>query len=207
MTIQRGSPVGLPWYAWSPKLHNYIDLKTRRMVARQAVNNLLRSVADGSGERLAKLAKAATEGVLTPRQFYELAQREIKHSFNACAALAKGGWERMTPADWGMNGWQLRGQYAHLRQFAVDIAAKIPTLPQVLARARSYADAAFGRFWEVKRGMERLRGRQEERIRTAGDDRVCEECQGLEAQGWQPIGTLPLAGRVHVGCRCDMEYR
>lgn len=197
--------MGLPGYAWSPKLHNYIDMSTRRMVARQSVNNLLRSVADGSGERLAKLAKAATEGVLTPRQFYELAQREIKHSFNACAALAKGGWDRMTPADWGMNGWQLRQQYAHLRQFAAEIAAKLPSLPQAMARARSYADAAFGRFWEVRRGIERLRGRQEERIRTAGDDRVCDICEGLEKQGWQPIGTYSVP--LHIGCRCDEEYQ
>lgn len=205
--IQRGSPVGLPGYAWDPRLHNYIDMKSRRMVGRQAINDLLRSVADGSGARLEKLAQAANEWLLTPRQFYELAQREIKHSFNACAALAKGGWDRMTPADWGMNGWQLRQQYAHLRQFAADIAAKLPSLPQAMARARSYADAAFGRFWELKRGIERLRGRSEERIRTAGDDRVCDVCEGLEKQGWQPIGTLPLAGRVHVACRCDMEYR
>jgi len=204
VTIQSGSPVGLPGYYWDKRLHNYVEQRTRRMVKRETVNGLLRQVADGSAGRLEGLAQAFAEGKLTGAQFYKAAQLEIKHATNACAALAKGGWDRMTLSDWGANGAYLRQQYQHLRDFARDIAAKLPSSAQLIARARSYADAAFGRFWHIRQTVERLRGRRTMRVRTRGDDRVCTTCRDYERQGWQPIGTFHVP--VHIGCRCDEEY-
>lgn len=42
------------------------------------------------------------------------------------------------------------------------------------------------------------------------DKKCCEDCIGYAAQGWQPIGILPVPGqrcRCHDNCRCWTDYR
>jgi hypothetical protein len=202
-----GEPVGLPGYAWDTRLHNYVNLVTGRMVSRQSIVGLLTDVVDRAGETMSKLAAAAARGEITPRQFYELMQRETKHAYNAAAALGKGGWDRMTPADWGRNGRQLRDEYTRLRNFAADLAAGKLSEPQARARAALYADSAYRRYWELDQERQIQQGAKEEHWVTVGDERVCPICRELEARGWAALGSLPLPGMPHAGCRCAKEYR
>jgi len=163
-------------------------------------------VADGAGNRLAALGRSAVRGDLTPRQFYELMQREVKYAYNAAAALAAGGWDRLTAREWGGNGIRLRAQYAYLRDFAQEIAAGKLTEAQAAARASTYGDSAYSRYWELDRQKQETAGVTMARWQTAGDDKVCVECQALERQGARPIRVWPLPGQVHPGCRCDLVY-
>lgn len=42
------------------------------------------------------------------------------------------------------------------------------------------------------------------------DKRTCPDCKSWDAQGWQPIGSLPMPGRgcrCYDRCRCEIEYR
>ena len=203
---QPGAAVRLPGYSYDPRTHAYRNLSTGRLVARQAITDLLRDVADGAGNRLAALGRSAVRGDLTPRQFYELMQREVKYAYNACAALAAGGWDRLTAREWGGNGIRLRAQYAYLRDFAADIAAGKLTEAQAAARASTYGDSAYSRYWELDRQKQETAGVTMARWQTAGDDKVCVECQALERQGARPIRVWPLPGQVHPGCRCDLVY-
>jgi hypothetical protein len=42
------------------------------------------------------------------------------------------------------------------------------------------------------------------------DKKTCKDCQNYDAQGWMPIGELPMPGkgcRCYDRCRCFLEYR
>ena len=202
-----GAAVRLPGYAWNKAIGRYRNLSTGRFVSRQDITGLLRDVADGAGERLAALGKAAVRGDLTARQFYELMQREVKCAYNACAAMAAGGWDRLTARDWGRNGYLLKTQYGFLRDFAADIAVGKLSEAQAIARARLYADSAYSRYWELDRQKQQAAGVTLASWKTMADDRVCPSCLELEKKGPQPLASWPLPGSgVHPGCRCDLVY-
>jgi len=203
---QPGAAVRLPGYSYDPRTHAYRNLSTGRLVARQAITDLLRDVADGAGNRLAALGRSAVRGDLTPSQFYELMQQEVKYAYNACAALAAGGWDRLTAREWGGNGIRLRAQYAYLRDFAQEIAAGKLTEAQAAARASTYGDSAYSRYWELDRQKQEAAGVTMARWQTMADDRVCPSCLELERKGFQPIASLPNPGTIHPGCRCDLVY-
>lgn len=208
-----GERVGLPGYAWDERLHNYVDLSSGRMVSRSAINDLLRTATDAAAETMGNLGRKVANGAITPREFYEALQTTVRQAYNANAALARGGWAQMTPADWGRNGHALRMEYERLRNFAQEIQEGRLSLTQrplseaqIVARARLYADSAYGRYWQIKDERAREDGMREGRTRTAGDDRVCQICKGEERKGWQTIDNFrpPL---YHGGCRCEAEYR
>ena len=202
-----GLPGILPGYDWNKRISRYRNLSTGRFVSKQAVNGLLTNVANGSGATLSKLAQQAVRGGLTPRQFYELSRREVKHAYNACAALGKGGWHQMTAADWGRNGNLLRAEYARLRDFSQAIANGKLTEAQAAARASLYADSAYKRYWELDREGQRVAGMTRACWVTVGDEKVCLACLELEGLGFVPIEQLPNpGGEVHAGCRCELDY-
>lgn len=205
---QTGAVVRLPGYAYNGNVQRYRNLSTGRFVSRPDITGLLRDVADGAGERLAQLGRAGVRGDLTARQFYEMMQREVKYAYNACAAMAAGGWDRMGAKDWGKNGYLLKGQYGFLRDFAADIASGKLTEAQAMARARLYGDSAYSRYWELDKQKQQAAGVTLCRWLTAGDEKVCPSCLELEGRGFVPLTQLPLpGGEVHAGCRCDLEYQ
>lgn len=204
MPRQPGSAVGLPGYSWDDRLRNYVSNDTGRMIKRSDVTDLLRDMTKASENRISDLGKWAADNSITPRQFYEAMQQEIKLATNANAALAKGGWAQMTPQDWGANGYQLRQEYANLRNFANEIAAGNLSPAQIEARANLYANSTYSRYWEIRTEQERQAGITQEKLVTMGDDRVCEFCQGEAGRGLVPIGTHNPP--IHAGCRCDVEY-
>lgn len=199
-----GGAVGLASYAWDDRLHNYVDLATGRMVPRQVLQDLLRTVVDGSERRLGLLGRLYADGTLTGRQFYELMAREVKLSTNVATALAKGGWQNVTQAEWGANGAQCRAEYGRLREFVRAVENGELSAAQIEARAKLYGNTAYRRYWELEQTAQRARGRTLMRIRTVGDDRVCPACVAEEARGWQEIGGWHVP--LHAGCRCDEEY-
>lgn len=203
-----GEKVGLPGYAWDDKARRYVNLTTGRYTAAKEINGLLLSITEKASDTMAALARGVAGGKLTSREFYEAMQSTLRQAYNANAALARGGWQQMTQADWGRNGHQLRIQYEALRNFCNEIRAGQPPLTetQIVARARLYADSAYGRYWQVVDEQARTAGLDEGRSQTAGDERVCDICRAEAAKGWQPLFVFrpPL---YHAGCRCTAEYR
>lgn len=174
------------------------------MVKRQAIQDLLRTVVAGSERRLGLLGSLYADGTLTGRQFYELMAREVKLGTNVATALAKGGWQNVTQTEWGANGAQCRAEYGRLREFVRAVENGELSAAQIEARAKLYANTAYGRYWEIEQAAQRARGKTKMRILTVGDDRVCPECVAEEARGWQAIGNWQVP--LHAGCRCDEEY-
>lgn len=204
MPRQSGSTYGLPGYSWDDRLRNYVDNDSGLMVKRSEITDQLREVTKEHERQIADYARMAANGDMTPRQFYEAMQEEIKLATNANAALAKGGWAQLTDVDIRANEDQIRAENARLWQFAREIKDGELKPAAIEARANLYANSTYSRYWEITSEQQRERGMTQERLVTMGDDRVCEECQGEAGKGWQPIGTyIPP---IHAGCRCDVEY-
>lgn len=200
--------VGLPGYAWDKRMRKgvgaYIDLTTGRMVSQAKIEDLLLAVCEQVEDTLGALGRLAAQGDLSPAGFYEAMQLTLRQGMNAAAALSKGGWAQMEALDWGRNGWLLREQYLHLRDFAAALAAGKLSAAEAEARARLYTNAVWGRYWEMEDA--RYAEGYDAHIRTKGDDKVCTVCRGQEAMGWRPVLNAPPLP-LHLGCRCRKSYR
>jgi hypothetical protein len=196
----------LPRYAYDPRLRGakYVDLARNRIVSESTVTDLLRDWTKGSESRLQVLGELYANKEIDGRQFYEFMTREIRLSVNTQTALASGGWGQISNKEWGYNGFICREQYKDLREFIEKAEAGDLSAAQIVQRARLYANRAYERFWEIETEKRKNDGEQRERVVTVGDDRVCPECRGAEAQGWQPIGQFSVP--LHPGCRCDKQF-
>jgi hypothetical protein len=217
----------LPGYAWDLRMgngagryrHLLPDGRLGRLVSRDAIVDLLRTVSDASGERFAQLARSAVEGRISSAEFFRTTQAELRALYNSTSALAAGGWNRMTPQLHGANGRILGlgtreypvGEYTSLRNFAQDIADGKLTPAQAGARARLYAGKAYSRFWQVETQRLADAGYTEERWLDTKLPNECSDCPELAARGWVPIGTLPDPGDGATeclgNCRCSKVQR
>lgn len=69
---------------------------------------------------------------------------------------------------------------------------------------------AFGWFEYGQMGLKQEQGFREMIRYSRLDKKCCEDCIGYAAQGWQPIGILPVPGqrcRCNDNCRCWTDYR
>lgn len=68
-----------------------------------------------------------------------------------------------------------------------------------------YSAVALGEFL-----TRRDQGYKEMRRIAVKDKRTCDDCKNFASLGWQPIGSLPMPGRMctcYDRCRCRIEYR
>lgn len=95
-------------------------------------------------EDVSKLASELYNGDITLGQWEESMKRYIRELHTSVAAIQKGGWDAMTPADWGRLGNPLKEQYRYLHGFAQYIADNRDTisLQMIEGRSRLYGDAA-----------------------------------------------------------------
>jgi len=70
-------------------------------------------------------------------------KRAIRELHSSVAAIGKGGWDKMTWADWGRLGPVMKDQYRYLHGFAEAIAANKESISidAIKARARMYGNA------------------------------------------------------------------
>ncbi len=197
-------------FAWSEGSSRYRDLTTGGFVPTRQVNGAVETVIRAAGERMVGFSQQLQEGSISISQWQAAMVAELKPLHVGAAAIGRGGWAQMSPADWGWTGAQLKKQYAFLRNFAHDIATgKQPMDGRLLQRARMYASAAAGIQREMARRTGAAIGRTQERNVLGSTDRHCSQCVGCTAQGWVPIGSLPAIGsRICVSqCRCVIQTR
>jgi len=190
------------------------DGKLGKMVSIKDITAQSQQLADAVADKLANLAANAVNGKISPADFYQAAQTELRNSYNAFASLGKGGWNEMTAMEFGRNGGHLKSEYAYLRDFAKAIENGEVSEAQAMARAKQYGGKAYSRYCDED--MRRKRGSGEYTSEkwgpTAGDENVCSGCLEFEAIDWQPLGTFPApaSGGTPCGgaCRCpELSFR
>ena len=187
-------------YVWDPDSQRYRD-SAGRYVARTRITALLERSINGRERRILDGAQALYDGKITPKVYAARTAELVKRQHLQNSALAAGGWDRLTPADYGRIGGNLRSEYKHLANLANGIADGTVSTAQAQNRLHMYMGNARKEFYQVERahlpkpkaGMSRLERRQ---LNPADS---CDDCIGYAAQGWQAEGVLPVPGE---GSQC-----
>jgi len=200
----------LPGYTWSAGASRYRNGATGRFVARRDILGLLDAQVGSAQARLGELTTALHEGRIAPAVWADQMRNELRRLHSQNRALAVGGWDRMTHADWGAVGGRLRGDYARVQRLATDMQAGNVTLPQALARVDGYIGNARVQFWSAEQARRAAEGMVSISLRSLGIAEHCGDCVAYHERGWCVAGELPPPGEgseCNVHCRCTMERR
>lgn len=195
-------------YTWDARSASYRGARGR-FVSAQQVREGLDDALDAASARMRALAVQLRERRITLREWQTAMMREVKNVHLYSAAAAKGGWNQMTPADYGRAGQRIRAQYAFLNARAAKIASGEQKLDGSLDRiAAMYGQAGRGTYHVVERREMEARGNDQERnVRGARDS--CPGCLEATARGWVGIGELVPVGErdCMTSCRCRIIYQ
>lgn len=199
----------LPGYTWDKAVNRYRSRRTGRYVARRRIVALLEQQVTAGEDLLADLVTSAHEEQTDASAFAEQMRSQLKRMHLQNASIGAGGWDRMTPADFGRVGGRLRSDYGYIERFAKQIQDGEVTLPQALNRTRQYVGNSRKQFWDADRArIITPDGQTTLERRDLGSAEHCEDCVGYHGQGWQTVGSLPIPGEGSVcrsNCKCGMS--
>ena len=202
----------LQGYYFDRRSHNYIRAATGRFVARGHVIELLEKSVAGRERRLYEGVRRLVDGRRSPQVFLSHGKLMLKRQYLQEAALAAGGWDRLTPTDFGRIGGKLQAQYRRLAELTRGVRDGEVSEAQALSRMQMYMGNARAEYFEVEREllppMPQGQARIERRTLGASKGGPCVDCVGFADMGWQPEGTLPIPtqGSVCNGhCRCSLD--
>lgn len=160
-------------------------------------------------ETLERYAK----GRIDSDQFRQSMRQIITRSSLASAIVGVGGFGNLTENVLSAVRKQISKQFEYLDGFISDIQNRNLT-QRDRARATMYANSVHSISQTAARqfrlDMQQELGleiQKERRVTSAGEN--CEDCLAMEAEGCQPIGTLPAIGQESVcgtNCKCRFVY-
>lgn len=197
-------------FYWSEAEQSYFYAQSGRRVPQRLLDRALDRAINSATNDLRALTERLQAGSITLADWQAQMAAQIKLLHTGAAAFGRGGWQQMSPSDWGWTGQRLRTQYGYLRNFAQDVAmGKQPLDGRVVARAAMYAQAARSTQRAMQRRMAQGIGMVQERNQLGAADRHCSQCVDIASRGWVPIGSLPPIGSriCRSMCKCTMIYR
>lgn len=195
-------------YRFNTRARRYIDARGRfvsQEVLRAAYNDAL----DDAGREVHRLAARLKRGDITLADWQRTMMRQIKDVHLTSAAVARGGFEQLTPADLGRVGQIVRGEYAYLDGFARDlVTGRQPFDGNFPRRAAMYVDAGSKTFSAEMHAIATEGGFDEERSYTSDADH-CPGCIRERDREWVARGALvPIGERdCRASCRCHIVFR
>jgi len=143
-------------YLWNPqslpiRILDYMDstlgdkiVEEKQLpISEASKQNLIKIRTNMFADEVNALAERMFTGDITLGSWEEAMKKMIRELHTSTAAIGKGGWDQMTPADWGRLGPVLKGQYKYLHGFAQYVEENKDTvsLKAIQARARMYGNA------------------------------------------------------------------
>lgn len=195
-------------FVYNVALARYQSRATGRIVPRTTIIRELDREILREQARMQTLATRLRDGDLS-LAMWEVEMRDaLKRSHVASAALARGGWGQLSPADYGRVGRRLRSEYGYLHGLQREIARGLPLDGRFLARIRMYAQGSRGTYDITERAVLEAAGYDQERSVLHPADH-CEQCVDQAALGWVPIGTcIPIGQRTCLSnCKCTIQRR
>lgn len=196
-------------YTWDARSARYRDA-AGHFVSSKTIRAAVNQAIDGAKAETDRHCAALAAGSIGTGE-WQTRMADTLRSLHCClAAAARGGWDAMTPADWGRVGAETKRQYQYLAGFAQDIAAGAidPQSSAVAFRARLYTGAGRQTYYNQTRIAAGAAGlRWERNVLGAADH--CVDCLAATAAGWVPVGTLSLPGqrRCRTECQCHLETK
>ncbi len=202
----------LPGYVYDRRTGRFHGpLPSYQIVSNARVMDLIQERIEYHAREIDRMTRALVDGNVSLADWERGVAQELKDLHLQQAALARGGWQNITPADKRRVTLLLKEQYRYLDSFARDIAAGKLSAAQILWRAGLYPMAGRQSYWKARTVDMKARGMTQERRIAVGDGGTCSPCTDLAARGWRKIGTLPAPGGPPCdgmnACRCEKEFR
>lgn len=197
-------------FRWNDVAARYIDARGR-FVSRLDVRHSLDGALDTAQRRMIATAEDFRAGRITLEAWRAQMAVDLKEIHLYSAAIAKGGWDQMTPADFGRVGRILRDQYEYLNNFTMEIVAEIQALDgRFLSRVKLYAQSGRVTYHATDRSVQGDAGMTEMR-NVLHPAEHCGDCLDMTALDWIPLDDpdyLPIGGRQCLSNdRCTEEFR
>ena len=202
----------MPSYRWEPgtgATGRYRDLATGRFVPQTVVRAELDAYLAASREPVAALQDALRSGAINIADWQTAMRAEIKTAHLNAIAESVGGYQNMTPSDYGRAGQIIREQYSYLRDFADEIASGKQKLDGTLTRrANMYIDAGRESYYKSINAKVRAGGITHIASKLNPADH-CIECVALNGR-WYEINSPaynPPGNRICMkNCKCSEVY-
>jgi hypothetical protein len=195
-------------YTYDPRTGRYRDA-SGRFLRETTVRAALDFALKGTGRDMI-VATQLYRGRKLKLEAFRAAMREyIKSIHLYSAAMAVGGWGRMTDQDYGRTGPVIRDQYAFLENWVRQLSRGQTIADGRMAiRAEMYGQAGRRTFYSFLDDVMLSIGMSEEQNVLAPADN-CKGCVDATSEGWVPIGELvPIGDRnCLTRCLCHKEYR
>ena len=209
----RGTSTWLRGYTYVPSMHAYRG-PNGRTVARSTILEKLADSIEQREKSIIRHAEALANGQLGGAQYVSLEHLLLKRQGLQEAALAAGGWDRLTPADRGRVGAMLQHDiYPALARQAHDAALGQLSPAQAVNRAHMMMGTERAMGLQIEREHQPLPKEGSVRIARRHLDpaaKNCDDCLGFAGRGWQPEEELPVPGTDAIcdgNCRCSIEYK
>ena len=196
-----------PSLTFDPDLGRYHTAGGRVITAAQVRAEMDRSLLK-TAQRTQRLGDDLRAGRISLDVWRVEMKSAIKDAHLRSAALAKGGWDRMTPSDFGRVGQLVRDEYRALEQWTEEIKTGLPLDGRLRTRGQLYAQAGRATFHQVQAVEMARRGMELERSVLSPADH-CGQCVSEDRRGWRPIGQMIPIGERTCGrsCRCTVEFK
>ena len=147
-----------PW-RWNGTSHRYHNSETGRFLSANQMAPLRDQFIEAQYSETSLLADRLAAGDITIQQWVLDFRKVLKTTYFDEYAIARGGRNAMTQANYGELGGLLKAQYKWLNNFASEIADGTQSLAQIKARSGLYiasATNAFERGKAASYGMPKL---------------------------------------------------
>jgi len=197
-------------YGYSAKTGRYVDLATGRFVNTEELRDLVAEEMTKFFRGTDGLGLGLQNGTVSSDEFQVEMSNAIRISNSAMFALGRGGLRAMTPDDFAGLENHLSSELGYLDEFMAAISRGELSPRQIQARVNLYAEAPWEAYAQGEYLNNKAVGFEEMRRIAVDDGGTCGDCHDYAAQGWQPLGKLPMPGKGSVcgrRCRCYVEYR
>lgn len=194
-----------PAYRWDAGARRFRG-GSGQFVARAEVRSAVDAALDAASLEAQSYAHALADGSIDLPTFAARMRRLTKDAVVACAAVAAGGKDRLTPSLLGTVGAMVKEQYKYLDNLIYQVDNGIPLDGDFVARCAMYPLAGTSAYEAVLRAGDVKAGYTLEK-RVLHSPAPCKGCVREAALGWQPAGTLKNIGQCECLTRCRCTFR
>jgi hypothetical protein len=197
-----------PEFYFDPKSNSYRYVDTGGKVANSVVKALLDSRIKLARLELAGYESALLNNRITLETFQEATGRALKSLYIQNYALGNGGFDNISGADLAAIEGVLTQETDRIRRASEAIRQGQLTMPQLSSVLDNTAGAGNTIYQQGKKDIARESGRTlaQRFLGNTINDRHCQDCIEIVAQGIQPIEQIPMPGdRCRCGRRCKCE--
>lgn len=197
-------------FFWDVSRGAWARRSTGQVVDVQGMYRYIDIIASIQRTRLDAIYRAFLTGRANEVQMLDAMTQVLRRTHLQSAALGRGGFERLTRADLRQLGNFLQDEFGYLTEWARLATTEGISEAEARRRLGMYANHVQSTYFEAHTQAKADAGYTEMRRSAVNDHVTCSDCSSYDAQGWQPIGTLPPPGvgcQCLSNCRCTVEYR